>query len=100
MASLSFTAKDVPQIKDWKVGNKYKFVVEVEMKSIAEHDEWWEEGSMKRLKKPRKVTSARFDITKAKVVDDKDAMKMSKGKFKDMRSKALAGELVDESYDD
>lgn len=31
---VSFTAKELPELRDWKPGKKYKLEVEVEMKSL------------------------------------------------------------------
>lgn len=54
--SLSIDAKDLPAIKDWKIGKTYDLCVQVKMVSIDADDEYGSESS----KTPR----ARFRITK------------------------------------
>lgn len=35
--SFHVSDKQIPEIKDWKVGEKYQMVIEVEMKSMSSH---------------------------------------------------------------
>lgn len=38
LPSFSITAKDLPEIKDWKVGGKYTLQIEVEMVSMSKNE--------------------------------------------------------------
>lgn len=58
--TLSLTAKDLPEIKDWKVGSKYKLEIDVEQTGLSK-DEYGERGMC-----------ARFKVLKVTVDDGKD----------------------------
>ncbi len=38
LPSFSVTEKDLPEIKEWKVGKKYKLEIEVEMVSMSKNE--------------------------------------------------------------
>lgn len=38
LPSFSLTEKNLPEIKDWKVGKKYKLEIEVEMVSVSKNE--------------------------------------------------------------
>jgi len=60
--TLSLDAKDLPAIKDWKVGKSYKIEVTAKMVSMSEGNEYDYEDE-DRAKQPMR---ARFQITSAK----------------------------------
>ena len=59
MPTVSLDADDLPEIKDWKVGGKYKLELEVEQVS-ASKDDYMMEGEKKH------PMTARFRIIKVK----------------------------------
>jgi hypothetical protein len=58
--TITFTTKELPEIKKWEVGKKYDLEVEVEMIGINK-DEYGEKG-----------TTGRFRVTNVEVDDDSD----------------------------
>ncbi len=58
--SIRLTQKDLPAIKDWKVGGKYTIVLEVEQTSAEKGDEYSDDKGL----------SARFKILKAHTDED------------------------------
>lgn len=54
MPRISFTVKDLPEIKDWKIGGKYKLDIEVEEVAISK-DEWGDNEPMRATFKVKKV---------------------------------------------
>lgn len=58
---VSFDAKELPEIKSWTVGKKYKLTIEAEMTNMSKTsgDEYEEPG-----------TRARFKVLKVKECDD------------------------------
>jgi hypothetical protein len=62
--SISFSSKDLPEIKKWQIGKKYKVVLEIEEKSV---------------RKDEKEFSASFDIKKVGLVNNPET---SKKKYK------------------
>jgi len=74
--SLYLSDKDLPDIKSWKVGNKYKLELVVEQKSYSEDGQ---------------RCSARFDILKIKPdgdAEEKVEIKGQKEKVKALEAKA------------
>lgn len=67
--TFSLTVDQLPEIKNWKVGNKYKMVIEVEQTSMAKQE----------YMKDQPLT-ARFRITKVASEDeDEDTKRGKKG---------------------
>lgn len=56
--TITFTEKELPEIKDWKVGKKYELVVSVEMVGL-EKDEW-----------DKNKLSARFKVNRVEQEED------------------------------
>lgn len=57
---LMLTARELPAIKNWKVGKKYQIIIDVEQVSISKGDEWDDEKGLR----------ARFEVLKAKPCDE------------------------------
>lgn len=55
--TFSLTEKELPEIKEWKVGGKYTITLDVEQVSATKGDGWDEDDS--------KQLSGRFKILKA-----------------------------------
>lgn len=45
--TVSFSAKQLPELKNWKVGSKYQLVLEVEQKSLREESYGKNKGELK-----------------------------------------------------
>jgi hypothetical protein len=58
--SISFDVKTLPQIKDWKVGGKYRLVIDVEQVSASKDDYDFDSDS------DSGKLSARFKVLKVK----------------------------------
>ena len=73
---LSLSEKDLPEIKEWEVGNDYKLLVEIKMtnKSISEVD-------------GKKPVHCGFEISKVKAVDGSAGTKDFKKFEEDFGSK-------------
>ena len=67
--------KQMPEIKDWEVGKKYKLMIEVEQKSLSQN----ESGR-----------DASFDIVAYAVMEEKDFDKMSDEEMEMEQGKALS----------
>ena len=67
----------MPEIKDWKVGGKYKLIIEVEQKSLNETEE---------------TLDASLEIQKYKVLVEKDIDDMSDKEFGEYQGKVMSGE--------
>lgn len=67
LPSFSLTSKDLPEIKNWSVGHKYKFEIEVEQTEMAK-DEYMKDGPL----------TARFRILKIKNKSDSEEVKKGK----------------------
>ncbi len=72
--SLSLNDKQVPEIKDWQVGETYTIVLEIKMVSMSAYD--------------KSGTSGSFDIIKYKVMDDIEDM--SDADLEEMQGEALS----------
>ena len=59
--TVRLDAKDLPAIKNWQVGKKYKLHIEATLESLSKGDEW---DSVKR------PMEARFTVTHAEECDD------------------------------
>ena len=59
--SIRLDAKDLPAIKNWKVGKKYSLHIDATLESLSKGDEWDD------VKRPME---ARFTITHAEECDD------------------------------
>jgi len=75
--SFSANAKQIPEIKDWKVGEKYTVIMEVEMKRMSSYDN----GT-------KKSTDASFDVIAYKLADDLEDM--SDDDIEKLQGKALS----------
>lgn len=75
--SFSANEKQIPEIADWKVGEKYKMVIEVEMKRMSSYDN----GT-------KKNTDASFDVVAYKALDNFDDM--SDEDFEKLQAKGLS----------
>lgn len=62
--TLSLDEKDLPAIKNWKVGGKYRITIDVEQVSATKGDDWDDDDSKK--------LSARFKVLKAIEHDQED----------------------------
>jgi len=63
--TFTLTEKELPEIKDWKVGKKYTITLDVEQVSAEKGDSYFDEDSSKQLR-------ARFKILKAYCEDEDD----------------------------
>ncbi len=61
--TLSLSEEDLPDIKDWRVGQTYKMVIEVKQVSSSMGDTMMGEG--------KKKMNARFEVMSAKAIDGK-----------------------------
>lgn len=59
--TISLNEKELPEIKKWKVGGKYRIMLDVEQVSAEKGDSWGESDS-KRL-------NARFKVLKAEACE-------------------------------
>lgn len=66
LPTIRLTDEDLPEIKDWKVGEKYTLVMEVEQISMRQGDEW--QGADNKDKR----IHATFKITNVGVEDAED----------------------------
>lgn len=60
--TLNLSIKDLPDIKDWKVGGKYTIQLEVEQTSAEKGDSYYDDSD--------KELRARFKVLKAKACED------------------------------
>ncbi len=60
--TLSLSEEDCPDIKDWKVGGKYKLELEVEQVSASKN-----EGMMEETANGKNKISARFKVLDVKI---------------------------------
>lgn len=67
--------KEMPEIKNWEVGNKYKLVIEVEQKSKSEDEMGVHAG---------------FEIVAYKHLKDKSLEEMSDKEFGEYQSKVMS----------
>jgi len=67
LPSFSLTVKDLPEIKNWSVGNKYTLVIEVEQTSMSKSEYMQDEP-----------LTARFRITKVKSESENEETKKAK----------------------
>lgn len=74
-AYLYLSDKNLPEIKNWKPGEKYMLVLEVEMKSLNYHEEQQGEYDMPDI--PEHFT-ADFEIEKVKTMENMDYEKAYK----------------------
>ena len=63
--SLSLDAKDLPEIKNFKIGQTYTLTVEVKVISLSSGDEYDDYDS-----KDSKITRGRFRVTKVEECED------------------------------
>jgi hypothetical protein len=63
--SLSLDAKDLPEIKNFKIGQKYTLTVEVKVISLSSGDEYDYDGE-----DSSKITRGRFRVTKVEECED------------------------------
>ena len=73
--SFSVDADQMPEIKDWEVGQKYKMVVEVEMKGMMEDKD---------------KIHGDFNVVAYKYLPEKAIEDMSDDEFGDYQDKVLA----------
>lgn len=70
--------EDLPELKDWKVGEKYTLVMEVEQLSMRQGNEW--QGSDTKDKKVHatfKIISVGVEEPKEETYDEEYARRMS-----------------------
>jgi hypothetical protein len=73
MTTLSLSEKQLPAIKDWKIGKKYRIELEVTMKEIGKGPDWSGfDGPVSPDKKPKEIVTARFDVDSTFTDDDED----------------------------
>lgn len=61
--SISISDKDLPEIKDWQIGGKYKLIVEVEMTAIRKNQEMLMMETKETPKEtPKETINATFDV--------------------------------------
>lgn len=75
--SFSVNEKQMSEISDWKVGEKYKIVLEVEMKRMSSYDN----GT-------KKNTDAGFDVIAYAIIDE--AEDMSDDDLEKLQAKGLS----------
>lgn len=63
--SLSLDAKDLPAIKNYKIGQKYTITVEVKVISLSAGDEYDYDGD-----DSSKITRGRFRVTKVEEAEE------------------------------
>ena len=78
--SFSANEKQIPEITDWKVGEKYIIVMEVEMKRMSSYDN----GT-------KKNTDASFDVVAYSVVEGDDYENMSDEDLEKLQGKVQGG---------
>lgn len=62
LPTVRLTDEDLPEIKNWKVGEKYTLVMEVEQTSMRQGNEWESSASKdKRIHATFKITSVGVD---------------------------------------
>lgn len=83
--TITLFAEDLPEIKNWNVGKKYKFLVEAEMVSVSNDDSYSMEAPG-----GEKEYSARFRLVSAKDMTAKPVKDMNKKEFKDLHTRALS----------
>ena len=81
--SFSVDAEQMPEIKSWKVGGKYRIMIEVEQKSKNEREE---------------SVDASFDILAYKHLPDKKIEDMTDEEFGQHQSEALDKASKGEEY--
>ena len=57
LPNISFSAKELPEIKEWKVGNEYEMTIKVKMTSFSKNERTLMGGS-----ESKENTNASFDI--------------------------------------
>lgn len=67
LPSFTLTEKDLPQMKDWKVGEKYDLCVEVEMTKSMKGDEYPMYGQ-----EPDKSVKGTFNIVSVGVDEEEE----------------------------
>lgn len=81
---IHLSDKDLPAIKDWKVGDEYEITLRVKQKSMREMSPYEKNGKVE----------ASFEIIAAKVAeDDKDVNDMSNDEFSEYASKRKRKEM-------
>ncbi len=73
--SFTTNADQMPEIKDWEVGQKYKMVVEVEMKGMNEDKD---------------MITGNFDVLAYKYLPEKDIADMNDKEFGDYQDEKMA----------
>lgn len=72
LPSFSLSEEDLPEIKNWKVGGKYRLLVEVEQVSLSKGDYYITENNKK--------LHARFQVKK--ILADSNHLKEMKNNFR------------------
>lgn len=81
--TFSLPASMLPEIKNWKINNKYKIVLTVVQKSIGER------------MYGKKEVEARFEIISAKEVGKNDMAGMDKKEFVKVHARAMKGKDIE-----
>ena len=73
LPTFSLSEKDLPEMKDWKVGDKYTLVIEVEMTKMMQGSEYPMYGTP-----PDKTIKGNFKVTSVAVEENDDSETPSK----------------------
>lgn len=82
--SFYINAAQMPEIKGWKVGGKYRLIIEVEQKSMNKRED---------------STDASFDILAYRHIPEKSIDEMTDKEFGDYQGEALDKASKGENYD-
>lgn len=63
-STLRISSEELPEIKNWKIGKKYKLEVEVEMVSVRKPDYW----EINEMDVDKNELNAGFEINAIKVI--------------------------------
>lgn len=70
--------EDLPEIKDWKVGDKYMLIMEVEQLSMRQGNEWQGAEKDKKVHATFKIISVGVEETEEMPYEEEYAQRMSK----------------------
>jgi hypothetical protein len=73
MTTLSLNEKQLPAIKEWKIGKTYRIELEVTMKEIGKGPDYGDGPyDLEPGKKRKEIVTARFEVDSASSDDDGD----------------------------
>lgn len=61
---ISFSEEELPEIKDWKVGGRYRIVLEVEQRELRKGSDFFDDGGEEK--------HARFRVHSVAAAEDED----------------------------